>query len=63
MESFTSGMKHRYGPYDTLEKTKTELIRYGNYLNGIFVKCDEELNTPDVIDKNELRARIEIRID
>jgi phage tail sheath protein FI len=26
-----------------------------------FVKCDSELNTPDVIDRNELRARIGVQ--
>lgn len=24
------------------------------------IKCDEELNTPDVIERNELRARITV---
>lgn len=30
-------------------------------LNDFIIKCDEELNTPDVIDRNELRARIGVQ--
>lgn len=30
-------------------------------LTDYFVKCDEELNTPDVIDRNEMRARIGVQ--
>jgi phage tail sheath protein FI len=30
-------------------------------ITDYFVKCDEELNTPDVIDRNELRANIGVQ--
>lgn len=30
-------------------------------INDFYVKCDEELNTPDVIDRNEIRAAIGIQ--
>jgi hypothetical protein len=36
-------------------------IEVGRGVNDFIVKCDEELNTPDVIDRNEMRARIGIQ--
>lgn len=33
-------------------------VLQGNGITDFSIKCDEELNTPDVIDRNELRARI-----
>lgn len=36
-------------------------IQVGRGVNDFRVKCDEELNTPDVIDRNELRARIGVQ--
>jgi hypothetical protein len=33
-------------------------IQVGRGVDDFRVKCDEELNTPDVIDRNEMRARI-----
>jgi phage tail sheath protein FI len=36
-------------------------IQVGRGINDFRVKCDEELNTPDVIDRNELRARIGVQ--
>lgn len=36
-------------------------IQVGRGVNDFRVKCDEELNTPDVVDRNELRARIGIQ--
>lgn len=30
-------------------------------LNDYIIQCDEELNTPDVVDRNELRARIGVQ--
>lgn len=38
-------------------------IQVGRGINDFFVKCDEELNTPDVIDRNELRAQIGVQPD
>lgn len=36
-------------------------VQIGRGINAFVVKCDEELNTPDVIDRNEMRARIGIQ--
>lgn len=36
-------------------------IQVGRGINDFRVKCDEELNTSDVIDRNELRARIGVQ--
>lgn len=36
-------------------------IQVGRGVNDFRVKCDEELNTPEVIDRNELRARIGVQ--
>lgn len=36
-------------------------IQVGRGVNDFRVKCDTELNTPDVIDRNEMRARIGIQ--
>lgn len=36
-------------------------IQVGRGINDFRVKCDEELNTPDVIDRNEMRARIGVQ--
>lgn len=36
-------------------------VRVGRGLNDFFVKADEELNTPDVIDRNEFRAQIGVQ--
>jgi phage tail sheath protein FI len=36
-------------------------IQVGRGITDFRVKCDEELNTPDVIDRNELRARIGVQ--
>jgi phage tail sheath protein FI len=33
-------------------------IQVGRGVDDFRVKCDEELNTPDVIDRNEMRARV-----
>ena len=33
-------------------------IQVGRGIDDFRVKCDEELNTPDVIDRNEMRARV-----
>jgi hypothetical protein len=36
-------------------------IQVGRGVNDFRVQCDEELNTPDVIDRNEMRARIGVQ--
>lgn len=36
-------------------------IQVGRGINAYIIKADEELNTPDVIDRNEFRARIGIQ--
>lgn len=36
-------------------------VRIGRGLNDFIVKCDTEINTPDVIDRNEFRAKIGIQ--
>lgn len=36
-------------------------IQIGRGVNDFRVKCDEEINTPDVIDRNEMRARIGVQ--
>ncbi len=36
-------------------------VQVGRGVNDFIVKCDTELNTPDVIDRNEMRARIGIQ--
>jgi phage tail sheath protein FI len=33
----------------------------GRGINDFRVQCDESINTPDVIDRNELRARIGVQ--
>lgn len=36
-------------------------IQVGRGVNDFRIQCDEELNTPDVIDRNELRARVGVQ--
>ena len=36
-------------------------IQVGRGVNDFRIKCDEELNTPDVIDRNEMRARVGVQ--
>lgn len=36
-------------------------VRVGRGLHDFFIKADEELNTPDVIDRNEFRAQIGVQ--
>jgi uncharacterized protein len=36
-------------------------IQVGRGVNDFRVKCDAELNTPDVIDRNEMRARVGVQ--
>lgn len=36
-------------------------IQVGRGVNDFRVKCDEELNPPDVIDRNEMRARVGVQ--
>jgi uncharacterized protein len=36
-------------------------VQVGRGLTDFRVKCDAELNTPDVVDRNELRARIGVQ--
>lgn len=36
-------------------------VQVGRGVNDFRVKCDEELNPPDVIDRNELRARVGVQ--
>ena len=36
-------------------------VQVGNGLTDFIIKADEELNTPDVIDRNEFRARIGVQ--
>ena len=36
-------------------------IQIGRGLTGFIIKADEELNTPDVVDRNEFRARIGVQ--
>lgn len=36
-------------------------VRKGRGLNDYFIKADDELNTPDVIDRNEFRAQIGVQ--
>ena len=36
-------------------------VQVGRGVTDFRVKCDEELNTPDVIDRNEMRARIGVQ--
>ena len=36
-------------------------VKINNGIYDYFIKCDTELNTPDVIDRNELRARIGVQ--
>lgn len=45
-------------------RTATEIlteIQVGRGVNDFIIQADEELNTPDVIDRNEFRARIGIQ--
>jgi hypothetical protein len=41
--------------------TVLDLVRTGRGLTDYFIKADEELNTPDVIDRNEFRAQIGVQ--
>lgn len=58
-----------FDPHDTILREKfvriaTDIlseIQVGRGINDFRVKCDEELNTPDVIDRNEMRARIGVQ--
>ncbi len=36
-------------------------VQVGRGINDFRVKCDEELNPPDVIDRNEMRARVGVQ--
>ena len=36
-------------------------VQIGRGLTAFIIKADEELNTPDVIDRNEFRARIGVQ--
>jgi len=45
----------------TITTAILEEIKGQRGINDYFVQCDEELNPPDVIDRNELRARIGIQ--
>lgn len=38
-----------------------ERVQLGRGITAFIIKCDTEINTPDVIDRNELRARIGIQ--
>jgi phage tail sheath protein FI len=33
-------------------------VQIGRGITDFVIKCDEEINTPDVVDRNEMRARI-----
>lgn len=58
-----------FDPHDDLFRAKfvsiaEEILRevqVGRGLHAFIVKADEELNTPDVIDRNEFRARIGVQ--
>lgn len=45
----------------TLAKTILTQVRVGRGLTDFIIKADTELNTPDVIDRNEFRARIGVQ--
>jgi hypothetical protein len=45
---------------ETAERILRE-VQTGRGINAFIIKADEELNTPDVIDRNEFRARIGIQ--
>jgi uncharacterized protein len=44
-----------------IAKRTLDRVQLGRGITAYIVKCDAELNTPDVIDRNELRARIGIQ--
>lgn len=44
-----------------LAKGILDEVKVGRGINDYIIKADEELNTPDVIDRNEFRARIGIQ--
>lgn len=44
-----------------LAKSILEEVQVGRGLTDFIIKADEELNTPDVIDRNEFRARIGVQ--
>jgi hypothetical protein len=58
-----------FDPHDEVLRQKFERIaiailseiQVGRGVNDFRVKCDEELNTPDVVDRNEMRARIGVQ--
>lgn len=58
-----------FDPHDEILRQKFERIatsilseiQVGRGINDFRVKCDEELNTPDVIDRNEMRAKIGVQ--
>ncbi len=43
------------------EEISLEEVQVGRGLTDFIIKADEELNTPDVIDRNEFRARIGVQ--
>lgn len=45
----------------SLARTLLDSVQINQGIYDYFIKCDEELNTPDVIDRNELRARIGVQ--
>lgn len=45
----------------SIAKTILDGVQTNQGIYDYFVKCDAELNTPDVIDRNELRARIGVQ--
>jgi phage tail sheath protein FI len=47
--------------FSTIANSILSEIKIGRGINDYIVKADTELNTPDVIDRNEFRARIGIQ--
>lgn len=45
----------------SLARVVLDGVQTNQGIYAYFVKCDAELNTPDVIDRNELRARIGVQ--
>lgn len=45
----------------TLSENILRQVQVGRGLTAFIIKADEELNTPDVIDRNEFRARIGVQ--
>lgn len=65
----TSSRQLLFDPHDDILRQKfvriaTAILQEVQVGRGIYdfrVKCDEEINTPDVIDRNEMRARIGVQ--